>query len=98
MRVFVAVEIPEPIRADLPRLQASLSEAGMRNAPWVRPSAIHLTLRFCGEISPETVHRAGERLSPGARLPPFQVRSGGRGVFPPKGPARGLCVGFEQGD
>ena len=98
MRVFVAVEIPEPIRADLPRLQASLSEAGMRNVRWVRPSAIHLIFRFCGEISSEIVQCVGERFFSGAPFPPFQVRLGRLGVFPPKGPPRVLFLGFEQVD
>lgn len=45
MRLFVAIEVPPPLRAELARLQN-----GVPGARWVEPENFHLTLRFIGEV------------------------------------------------
>ena len=44
MRLFVAIELPQPLRDDLSDLAGGLS-----GADWVSPENLHLTLRFIGE-------------------------------------------------
>ncbi len=52
MRLFLAIEIPEDVRAAI----ASLLREFHAIAPqvkWVRPESLHLTLKFLGETNPD---------------------------------------------
>ncbi len=54
MRVFIAIDIDKQIRKGLGNLQDELrSKVDIRKSDvkWVRPEAIHLTLKFLGEIN-----------------------------------------------
>ncbi|OHB72913.1 MAG: 2'-5' RNA ligase [Planctomycetes bacterium RBG_16_55_9] len=56
MRVFIAIDIDEQIRKDLGDLQNELRvKADVRkgDVKWVDPEAMHLTLKFLGEIRDE---------------------------------------------
>ncbi|MCI0657358.1 MAG: RNA 2',3'-cyclic phosphodiesterase, partial [Acidobacteria bacterium] len=92
MRVFVAVDIPDPLRLGISKLQEQLSGRGVRDIRWARPSGIHLTLRFCGEIPAETLKLLLEALAPGAPLHPFRAALGQLGTFPPRGVPRVLIL------
>ena len=53
MRCFVAIEISETIRAGLAELadqMRSQADLDRRDARWVDPRAMHLTLKFLGEV------------------------------------------------
>lgn len=53
MRVFIAVDINQQIKEAISRLQGQLqrkSGVGKGQATWVKPDAMHLTLKFLGEI------------------------------------------------
>ena len=54
MRLFVAIEIPEDVRAALGELIKNLRGA-CRDARWVRIAGLHVTLKFIGETRTETV-------------------------------------------
>jgi len=45
IRLFVAIPLPELVRAQL-----SLLQSGLQGARWISPENIHLTLRFIGEV------------------------------------------------
>ena len=96
MRVFVAVDIPESLQAGISRLQDLLSGRGLRGIRWARPSGIHLTLRFCGEIPPETVRLLSESLAPGAPMARFRTQLGQLGTFPPRGRPRVLVITLSE--
>ncbi|MCI0409273.1 MAG: RNA 2',3'-cyclic phosphodiesterase [Acidobacteria bacterium] len=85
MRVFLAVDIPDRIQIGISKLQELLSDRGVRDIRWARPSGIHLTLRFCGEIPAETLRLVSEALAPPAPTLPFRVAIGSLGTFPPRG-------------
>jgi 2'-5' RNA ligase len=58
MRVFVAIDINEEIRASIRALQGELMReagTGKREVKWVEPTNIHLTLKFLGEIRDEEI-------------------------------------------
>jgi 2'-5' RNA ligase len=58
MRVFIAIDIDEKIRAALGDLQRQLrSNVDIKkgDVKWVNPENIHLTLKFLGEIKDEKV-------------------------------------------
>jgi 2'-5' RNA ligase len=96
MRIFIAARIPDPVREGLSRLQSSLTDEGLRHIRWVRSSGVHLTLRFCGEISPQVLEQLSGELAPGAPLPPFATRLTNLDVFPRRGAPRVLFVGLED--
>jgi len=58
MRVFIAIDINDEIRAALSNLQQQLqSKVALKkgDVKWVEPKNIHLTLKFLGEIKDEQV-------------------------------------------
>jgi len=58
MRVFIAIDIGEEIRAALGDLQQQLQskvDIKKSDVKWVEPNNIHLTLKFLGEIKDEKV-------------------------------------------
>ena len=54
VRVFVALDIPEDVRAAIGALIEKLRPL-YRAARWVRIDGIHLTLKFIGEVQPEKI-------------------------------------------
>ena len=52
MRTFIAIELPEAARTSLHDFSELLRRKGM-HATWVKPEAMHLTLRFLGDITEE---------------------------------------------
>ena len=54
MRVFVALDIPEDVRAAIGALIARLRPA-CKSARWARIEGIHVTLKFIGEVPPEKI-------------------------------------------
>jgi 2'-5' RNA ligase len=84
LRLFLAIQIPETVRAELQRLQSELKPLLPANAVrWAKPEQFHLTLKFLGDVP------AGEldALSEAARAvcavaPPLPLRAEGVGFFP----------------
>jgi len=58
-RVFVALDLPEGIKAYLTQLY----EAEARFVRWARMANLHLTLRFIGDVYEEEEERLLESLS-----------------------------------
>ncbi len=82
VRCFVAADLTAEAREDLGRLQDRLRRAGLE-CRWAAPEALHLTLKFLGEVSPETFAALREALA----LPlgvggPLHLAAAGVGAFP----------------
>jgi 2'-5' RNA ligase len=92
MRIFLAVDLDQSLRSKIGAVQQSLDREGMSGIRWTNPAGIHLTLRFCGEVSRETAERVGQCIAPGVPLPPFAIRIGGLGTFPPRRAPRVLFL------
>lgn len=97
-RVFLAIELPAPVRRKLiehiDRLRDLIPDA---HASWLRDDNLHLTLKFLGDIpvkSLETVAQAAQRAA--STVSPFEVLVSGCGVFPPRGQSRVLWVGIQD--
>ncbi len=88
MRCFVAIDLPDDVRRALEAAQATLRAAAPRaDVRWVSAAAMHLTLKFLGDVSPEhcaSVQAAIAGVTAGT--PPIPLHASGLGVFP--GPAR----------
>jgi 2'-5' RNA ligase len=55
MRLFIALELPEPVPAALAATQQQLRRSGDHPVKWVAPESVHLTLQFLGEVEEERV-------------------------------------------
>ena len=84
MRAFVAIEVSEGVAVRLADVQLRLQEAlGGRAVRWVRADAIHMTLKFLGEISAEQASRLSQVLGRAAQsAEPFALTAAGMGCFP----------------
>jgi 2'-5' RNA ligase len=95
VRLFVAIEIPEPVCREVKRRVAGLRDR-LPRARWVDPEVLHLTLLFLGEVAAERVEGLATALRAAfAPVPPLGLRLRGAGTFPPGRPARVAWVGVE---
>ncbi len=94
IRSFIAIELPEETIQKLAVIQELLkrSQAGVR---WVRPTSIHLTLKFLGNIHPTQVD---EIAAAAAQMvvdePPITLCPAGLGAFPSNRKPRVIWVGL----
>jgi 2'-5' RNA ligase len=93
MRLFIALDLPAAIKAELVAVQQRLQEAGARPLRWAKVEGLHLTLQFLGE-QPSTL--IDSLLAALAALPPgdFTLRLEGVGAFPSRKSPRVLWIGL----
>jgi len=95
MRLFIALDIDDPIRERIKLFMNGVSGFAPEGR-WLKPESLHVTLKFIGEKSAETVDAITKALS-GVQAPPFEITFRGSGFFPnPKAP-RVFWVGIESG-
>lgn len=94
MRLFVALEIPDETRTALAVLIARL-EHTCPSARWVRPEAMHITLKFIGHIAPETLPAIRDTLAKLKSAEPVEMRFRGLGFFPGEKRPRVFWCGVE---
>lgn len=96
LRLFVALELPDPALEALAALQARLqADPAGRAARWVRPEGIHLTLKFLGEVPAgrqADITRAVEAAADGQA--PLALEVAGLGCFPNPGQPRVAWAGL----
>ncbi len=102
MRLFLAVELDEPVRraaADTAgALAGALERAGIRRGiAWVAPGNLHFTLHFLGEVEPATARAVVERMAAPLDVAAFDLSLSGLGTFPPSGPPRVIWLGVAEG-
>lgn len=91
IRLFVALDLPEDIRARLLALQG-----GVPGARWTTNEQLHLTLRFIGEVAGDVAHDVDDALA-AIRAPSFQLELSAVGEFGGKSP-RALWAGVKAND
>jgi 2'-5' RNA ligase len=97
MRMFVAIELNEEVRAELSALQARLKASGA-DVKWVEPKNIHLTLKFLGEVDEKRLSDIKSSLFQAAKLhKSFNIHLSQIGAFPKISYARVVWVGIEEG-
>ena len=93
MRLFVAVDVPEAVAADLDGVVAPL-RAAWPALRWTGREAWHLTLAFLGEMPDGATSRLLPRLErAAARHPLMSLSLGGSGAFPASPRARVFWTG-----
>jgi len=83
VRSFIAIELPDELKLELSQLVAQLKSGEQSWVKWVDPYAIHLTLKFLGNVA---VNKLGditgaiEKAVQG--IAPFRLEVKELGVFP----------------
>lgn len=99
-RLFVAVETPEAVKAELEKAQRVLrSELPGSATRWVKPEQFHLTLKFLGNVDAAKVEALTAALTGvSASYPSQNLRALGIGAFPNLRRPRVLWAGVEDED
>ena len=95
VRAFIAVGVPAAGRKALGSVIQDLKRKRVTGVRWVDPKGIHATLKFLGEIEPESVDQVIEgmgRACSGSQ--PFSVGLSGTGAFPSVRGPKVLWVGL----
>lgn len=90
-RLFIALTPPDAVRDELAKLAQPLPGVN-----WTRPSQLHVTLRFLGDVPLDQIERMIARLE-SIRVEPFILPVEGLGTFPPNRPPRVLWIGVGSG-
>jgi 2'-5' RNA ligase len=96
VRQFLALELSCDTRHEIARLAARLAAAG---SGWraLPADALHLTLRFLGEVSEDRDRSARRAFRAAAsEVSGFELRIGGLGAFPARGRPRILWLGVAE--
>jgi 2'-5' RNA ligase len=94
VRLFVALDFPDEVRDSLREFIARLKPA-CRAAKWVRPQAMHVTLKFIGEVSTEKLESIRAALASMHSTAPVEMQFRGLGFFPNERRPRVLWCGVE---
>ncbi len=102
MRVFVAVDVGDAVRREVARVISALTAtlAAAKTPPkvvWVKPAALHVTVRFIGEVDAPEVERLTALLAPPIAVAPFELAWRGIGTFPSAKHPRALWLGVTHG-
>ena len=95
-RCFIAISLPREILDQIGLYLQELKEISPR-VRWVKPAAIHITLKFLAEQSEEVVKVVETELTGlGEVSPPFELSVVGTGCFPNKNRPRVFWLGLEH--
>jgi 2'-5' RNA ligase len=94
VRLFVALDFPDAVRHTLRELIARLKPA-CHGAKWVRPEAMHITLKFIGEVDANKLEPIRAALVSVHSTEPVDVQFHGLGFFPNECRPRVLWCGME---
>jgi 2'-5' RNA ligase len=97
LRVFIAIELPDAVRAQVARLQEKLKEADA-DVKWVEPQLVHLTLKFLGEVDQDKLETlyggVSEAIGEQSRFP---MSLAGIGAFPSMRRVQVVWIGVFSG-
>lgn len=94
MRLFLALDFPDPVRQALDELMARLKPL-CRGARWVRTEAMHTTLKFIGETDAKKLDGIRAALAPLRSAEAVEMHFRGVGFFPNERRPRVAWCGVE---
>ena len=99
MRCFVALDLPDDVRAALERTQASLRRRAPRaDLRWVDPAGLHVTLKFLGEVPEGELSSVADAVrTTAAAHAAITLALAGLGGFPSLARPRVLWAGIPTG-
>ena len=93
MRCFIALRVPDAARRRVEEIQEALRRADA-DVRWVAPEALHLTLKFLGEIGEDAVRDLSASLEEiGRRVRGFGLAYRGVGTFLRRGKPGVIWIG-----
>jgi len=96
IRAFIAIELPEGLKKELSGLESLLKKTSPPVVKWVDPNSIHITLKFLGEISEDSIDELMLALEESAQGdPPFKLEASDVGAFPDLRRAQVVWVGIK---
>src|SRR5512133_4132921 len=96
LRAFIAVEIPAEIQQNIDRKTTTLRNGIDSLVRWVPPQNMHLTLKFLGDVSPNSLDFLRQMLRNEAEnIPAFDIHLTGLGAFPNLKRPRVLYIGIQ---
>lgn len=100
IRAFIAIELPEPIVAELGKVEAHLKpQMPPESIRWVKADSIHLTLKFLGQVPSDQLELIISSLRAAAALhAPFTLEVKEAGCFPNIHRPRVVWVGLQEHD
>jgi 2'-5' RNA ligase len=98
LRTFIAVPLSEEVIRQLENLERQLKRTTPdRAVSWVKPTHIHVTLSFLGDVLIDRIEPIKRALTVVARhVQPFEYQAGGLGAFPNATRPRVLWVGVQD--
>jgi len=96
LRAFIAVEIPSEIQQKIHRETENFRRGINSLVRWVPPPNMHLTLKFLGDVSPNSVEFLVQMLRNEAdHVQNFEIHLAGLGAFPNLKRPRVLYIGIQ---
>jgi 2'-5' RNA ligase len=96
VRSFIAVELPPSLKEKLGELQERMKSGRIDALKWVAPESIHITLKFLGSVSVQTLPGITGVMEEAAfGVAPFNVGVRGLGMFPDERRVRVVWAGLE---
>jgi 2'-5' RNA ligase len=101
-RVFVAIDVGAAVRTEAARVIEVITNKidALKTPPkitWIKPAALHVTLRFIGEVDEAVLPALCQQLAPPFAMAPFEVEWRGVGTFPSPRHPRALWLGVVAG-
>lgn len=104
MRLFLAIELPDPVRLKLAGLCRQWKEnwgddllglgADYPKPSWVRPENLHVTVKFLGEVADSELPKLCDALRTVPSTGPMKLWPDRIECLPPNGPVRVICAGL----
>lgn len=97
IRLFIAVHLPESAKTALVTMAAAMGQSlPDRAVRWVKPTQMHLTLRFLGDTAVSQLPQLKAQLTElTAQYPAFQLWLNGVGAFPNRKRPRVVWAGLD---
>ncbi len=96
MRCFIAISLPEELKAKISGIQEKLKAAGA-DVSWTRPEGMHLTLKFLGDIEEKRIPKIERVLDMAVDgISTFSLSVSGMGIFPDMRRPRVVWIGLKE--
>ena len=94
MRLFIAIEIPKNVKDYLGNIQKNIMDDSINKIRLVNLDHIHLTLKFLGEVQPDSLETIKKELKK-IKFNKFSVQLDNIGVFPDEDYIRVVWIGLK---
>lgn len=98
IRSFISINLNETLKKEINNLLMDLKTHNF-DVKWVPVENLHVTLKFLGHITDETVEKVKKKLyNIASSFKPFRLRFNGMGFFPDRKRPRVIWIGISDSD